>query len=489
MDQEIDMGNKKILLDDRAMRQFITDGYIQVRADFPPSLHRDIYRQIEALLAKEANPGNNILPKIPALRQIFGHPAVRGALHSILGPGCIMHPHRYCHLNPPAGKGQTWHKDDYVFDHNVRHHRFRWVMAFYYPQDVREDMGPTGILPGTQFRNEISSDDPAQTTEEALPLCGEAGTVTIVNFDTWHRATANTSDKKRYMLKFQFIRMQEPRVPTWNQENPTWQPVERDKNPALSKTVWDWLSGSAASAAHKGEPAASGNGSVAQLTAALRSPSETSRLDAAYALGALGEPVVPALVEALRQESGAHNLDTSAANVQGGNPADLASAHALAAVGAPAVPALLETLSDPSGWIRAAAVDILGNIGPPAGTAVAALAQALQDEEVWVRRNAAEALGLMGTHAADAVPALREALRDSAEWVRLNAALALAKIGPPADPAVAALVETLDDENRYTQFFAATALQEIATPEAQTALQDALFAARWCPATTAESPY
>ena len=483
------MSAKKHLLNDQAMRQFITDGYIQIRADFPPSLHRQIYQQIETLLAKEGNPGNNILPRVPALRKIFSHPAVHGALQSILGPGYIMHPHRYCHLNPPAGTGQTWHKDDYIFDQNVRHHRYRWVMAFYYPQDVREDMGPTGILPGTQFHNEISSNDPAKSTEKALPLCGEAGTVNIVNFDSWHRATANTSDKKRYMLKFQFLRMQEPHEPSWNQENPTWQPVEEDKNPGLSRAVWNWLSGHAA----RMTQSTSGNGYSAQLAAALCSPEEQARLDTAYALGALGEQVVPTLIESLRRECtlrSAQNLDQTPANVQGGNPADLSGAHALAAVGTPAVPALLEVLRDSSAWVRASAVDILGNIGPPARSAARALAQSLQDEDIWVRRNAAEALGPMGIHAAPAVPALRQALRDPGQWVRLNAALSLAKIGPPAATAVAALVTTLEeDENRYTRFFAATALQRIATPAAHSALQDALFTARWCPATTAETPY
>ena len=483
------MAANKYLLNDRAMRQFITNGYIQIRADFPPSLHRDIYQQIETLLAKEGNPGNNILPRIPALRKIFSHPAIHGALQSILGPGYIMHPHRYCHLNPPGGTGQTWHKDDYIFDQNVRHHRCRWVMAFYYPQDVREDMGPTGILPGTQFHNEISSDDPAQSAEKALPLCGEAGTVNIVNFDSWHRATANTSDEKRYMLKFQFLRMQEPHEPSWNQENPTWRPLEDDRNPRLSRAVWNWLSGQAG----RGAQPISGNGSSAQLAAALCSPEEQPRLEAAYALSDLGEKVVPTLIESLRRESALRseqNLDQTPANVQGGNPADLSGAHALAAVGAPAVPELIEISRDSSAWVRASAADILGNIGPPARSAATALAQSLQDENIWVRRNAAEALGCLGSEAAAAVPALRGALRDPSQWVRLNAALSLAKIGPPAATAVAALLRTLEeDENRYTRFFATLALQKTATPAAQNALQEALFTSRWCPATTAETPY
>ena len=73
-----------------------------------------------------------------------------------------MNPHRHCHLNPPGGKGQSWHKDCYVFDHNLRHARFRWVMAFYYPQDTTPDMGPTGVLPGQQWYRKISVAEDAQ---------------------------------------------------------------------------------------------------------------------------------------------------------------------------------------------------------------------------------------------------------------------------------------------------------------------------------------
>ena len=91
-----------------------------------------------------------------------------GALQSLLGPGYIMNPHRHCHLNPPGGKGQSWHKDCYVFDHNLRHPRFRWVMAFYYPQDTTPDMGPTGVLPGQQWYRTISDPDPKAASGESL---------------------------------------------------------------------------------------------------------------------------------------------------------------------------------------------------------------------------------------------------------------------------------------------------------------------------------
>ena len=480
------MVDKTYLLNPEEIRDFIVNGYVQIQADFPTDLHGHIYQQIEEVLAKEGNPGNNLLPRIPDIQRVFEHPKVCGALTSLLGPDYLMHPHRYCHLNSPGSDGQTWHKDDYIFDQKVRHHRFRWVMAFYYPQDVTEEMGPTGVLPGKQYYNTVSDTNPAHSTEPAQALCGKAGTVTIVNFDSWHRATANRSDKKRYMLKFQFNRMQEPSQPLWG----NWQPADNDKHQALSRHVWKWLSQSNGEGSVHVAP--DENGSAAQLIAGLRDTDERVRLNSAYALGGLRGSAVPALMEALRDEAEAlaeTNVAKTAANPQGGNPADLYSTQALTEVGQPSIPALISALDDTSWPTRAAAADTLGNLGSHAEEAVPGLIQGLRDENSWVRRNAAEALGTIAGPAEDIVPALMQVSSDSEMLVRLNAVMALAKIGQSADGIVPTLAGRLSDEDRYVRFYAAGVLRQIGTPEAQNALWDDLLTSRWCPITTAENPY
>ena len=102
-----------------------------------------------------------------------------------------------------------WQPGEYLllYSCNVRHHRSRWAMAFYYPQDVTMEMGPTAILPASQY---YDSAEQAHRRAE-LPLCGSSGTVTVVHYDLWHRAMANVSDRHRYMVKFLFTRMSEPR--------------------------------------------------------------------------------------------------------------------------------------------------------------------------------------------------------------------------------------------------------------------------------------
>ena len=142
-----------ILLTDSQVQAYLTNGYITVQTAHPPAVHQNIYRQIETLFATEGNPGNDILPKVPDLYQILRDPAVDGALQSLLGPSYLIHPHRHCHHNLSGSEGQGMHQDSYENDQNVRHHRTRWTMAFYYPQDVSLDMGPTAILPATQYYN------------------------------------------------------------------------------------------------------------------------------------------------------------------------------------------------------------------------------------------------------------------------------------------------------------------------------------------------
>ena len=43
----------------------------------------------------------------------------------------------------------------------MRSHHPRWVIIFYYPRAVSEDMGPTGILPGATYTT-IDHDDSNQ---------------------------------------------------------------------------------------------------------------------------------------------------------------------------------------------------------------------------------------------------------------------------------------------------------------------------------------
>lgn len=468
------MNNHALQLTDEEMRDFIINGYVKVKTDFPPSFHENIYEQLDTMFEQTGNLGNNVLPLIPEIQEVFHHPVVYGAMQGVLGENYVMHSHRYCHFNQQGSKGQNFHKDSYEGDEQIRRHRCRWAMAFYYPQDVTEDMGATAVLPGSQY---YETGESAHAQPE-LALCGEAGTVTIVHYDLWHRAMPNRSNKKRYMLKFLFSRLDEPRTPSWKSDTADWNTLgtgAETEHPELWESLWDWCYGKQNSTT---------NGAlhteVDRLIETLQSEDERARLNAVYRLGGIGTAAIPALKQAL------HGSSEAVRNYAG---------YALSLTGAPAVPTLIDALQATNDSVRASAAYSLADMGKTAQDAMPALTRAARDTSEWVRRHATEGLGLIGQQVSEendlseAVRVLTAGLRDEYYWVRDNAARALAKLGTIAEPAIPALVAQLEDENRYVRFHAALALKQIKTPAAQDALFNYLFTSRWCALTTHGTPY
>ena len=375
------------LFDDEGMRRFLVDGYVVVKAAMPADFHAGVHRRVEEMFEIHGNLGNNILPLIPEIQQVFDHPAVHGAMTSILGPGYVMHPHRYCHRNQPGSEAQSFHKDTYEGDEQVKHHRCRWAVAFYYPQETTFDMGPSAILPGSQYYD--SSE--AAHKQPDLPLCGEAGTVTIIHFDLWHRASPNSSERQRYMLKFLFERLGEPTRPSWRNANPDWVAPAGDpgQHQGMYEKLWRWNRGAST---QNGSPR-DGNAIDALAEELCRGKGEREKLDAAYELGARGAAALPPLVEALQAES---------------EEVSRHAAYGLSAAGVTAVPQLIEALGEGGDLARVHAAYALADSGPatwqdllhadPSAcrAAAEALTAALGDESSWVRRNAAEALGTIG---------------------------------------------------------------------------------------------
>lgn len=86
------------------------------------------------------------------------------------------------------------------------------------------------------------------------------------------------------------------------------------------------------------------------------------------------------------------------------------AATALGRIGRPAVPALIQTLGHRDPEVRRQAALVLARIGPDAYPAVRELTGLLGDPEEDVRKAAARALGQIGPDAAEAVPALMRQL-------------------------------------------------------------------------------
>lgn len=446
------------LLSDEQMQQFIRDGYIAIQIDVPQSFHRSIRSQMDDLLEREPNPGNNLLPRIPELVQVYENDAVAGALHSILGPDYQMEDHRYPHVNKPQSEPQKIHKD------GARRgdHRVRRAFGFYYPQDTPVTHGPTGVLPGSHYFNEMPEDIPV------LPLASDTGVVIIAHYEIWHQATANLEDRARYMMKFQFTRTEEPTSPPWDSEGPEW---ETDSQ--LLKTIWRW---------HRGDSTPDTTPTLDRdgLLEKLSDKSEAVRNEAAYGLAGLTDEVVDDLVSLLRGPS----VEAAQSAVYG-----------LVAIGAPAVDRLIPLLEDPDENVLRFAAHALSEMGTEAVGAEAALRATLGNEDPAIRRRAAEALGnCQGPEVDVTVPTLIELLDDSEDRVRRAAAASVARLAGrfetdvPSD-LIEDLKAALANDNRYVRGLAARALQRIGTPEALEIVIDWLNVSRWCPLTTAESPF
>ena len=463
------MVDQRYLLNDEGVQNFIKNGYITVHPDLP-DVHEEIYRETAAIFEKEGDPRNHILQKVPALYQVFAHPTVRGVLTSLLGPNYIMHPHRHAHMKQPGQKGGAWHQDGrskhfttkdhgWLFEWR-RHHCFRSVWAWYYPQEVTEDMGPTAVIPGVQYYDLESMrhyNNAYSDPEIGALLCGQAGTITIGHYHQWHSSWGtNQSDKNRYMIKFLLTRTEEPQHPSWNTNGITSTDINdapTSGQEAVWNHVWGWLNGDGeAMARNEG-----GNGNhIPQLIDALGDTSASVRLNAVYALGAVGEPAIDPLIETLR--------DTAEPAEITEEPILTHAAYALSAIGESAVPVLTSVLnSDAAWWVRATAADILGDIGKPAAEAVPALVHALDDPSEWVRRNSVNTLGTIG----EGAEGLISALKDDHPLVRCNAVNALARtckkgVDAEIDVASRALSTVMyDDEYAIIREYAISALEEM----------------------------
>lgn len=242
-----------VLLKDQEVIDFIINGYMLVELDFPPEFHQSVCDQIDAVFERRGNPLDDILDEVPDLHKVYNHPKVRGAFISLLGEDYQMNSHRHCHYSGKGAKGGHWHQDSL----NVRHHRIMRCLGMYYPQDVTEDMGPTVVLPGTQYHNTPSSLMASYMNfRDQVPLTVKAGTVAITHYDIWHAWMDNRSDKHRRMLKFLFDRVSEPTGPTWDADPeaglyvgvgaknlPIDDMTAAYKHRRLWADVWRWLHG------------------------------------------------------------------------------------------------------------------------------------------------------------------------------------------------------------------------------------------------------
>ena len=461
--------NQPLLSDDQVQR-FIADGFVIIDSMLAPDFHQRVAEQIAYALEYELpHPGDNIVPRVPALNQLCESAAVQGALTSLLGEGFVFLPHRFPHNSDPLGvaaktasqgkagaiqpapeadietssdrsdtsqmtafatqpkmargsiSASAWHQDSHASCGRTRWHRPRAANVFYFPHATSMAMGPTRFLAGSHLYATLHDLRAEQAVMQEIP----AGSVVIAHFDLVHAGSPNNSEQMRYMMKFVALRCENPTRPTWHSVEPQWRTPNNLQThhelPDAWSSIWCWLRGEA--------PDPTPNNSLldthmAALVAGMKSADQQQRLSSLYGLVALGAAAVDTLLADLlsRADQGRH--DKSAyklpADTQEGHlgrffldgqftPED--SAIALSAIGKPAVAALLGLLEHTDPWIRINAAYALGDAGPVVvGEHVSQMARLLDDPEPSVIRVTLDAFAALAAFDEHAIERMRHFL-------------------------------------------------------------------------------
>lgn len=443
-------------LDDLQMTDFVTTGVHSLHTHLSADALATICDRTRQIFEDEGNPGNAILQRVPVLHDLFRQPHVQGAIQSLLGPNYRLCCHRHPHLTKAGSADQGWHQDGTPRKFAGwsrpwrRHHHTRQLLVIFFPHDTPLEMGPTGIVKGSQYYNRKQEG----LTEIETPLVSAAGTLHLADFDIWHRARANQSDRDRMMIKFVLRRTHEPSAATWQHEagfEPDFDAIAAAnvgedartlaRLPQTWRAAWRWYT-----TGHTTPDEATRDGAMKKIIERIMGDDETASIEACYELAHFGERAVNAMVEALCSANEAHR-ETAAV--------------ALSALGRTAVPALMELGKHQDPWIRASSVDTLGDIGLDAIAALPMLAEALRDTDPWVRHNAAAAIGNLGVAGAGAHEALLDATKDTEGWVRYNALSALLNLGLHDDDSREALRRMGTDAANQVSWLARDTVEQL----------------------------
>ena len=112
--------------------------------------HKRVYDQEkEAYLA-----GNPVTPGgVPAILEVLNAPGLVAACNQLVGENWAIVPFTHNASFTSGGRDQHWHKDDNgpYNGRKQRHHQAVQIEMLYYPQPVKEDMGPTATIPYSHY--------------------------------------------------------------------------------------------------------------------------------------------------------------------------------------------------------------------------------------------------------------------------------------------------------------------------------------------------
>ena len=115
-----------------------------------PDIHKRIYTQEK----RAVDAGQSVTTAlIPDVLDVINAPGVVAACDQLVGENWAIVPFTHNASFTSSGRDQHWHKDDNgpFNGRKQRHHQAVQIEMLYYPQAVRDDMGPTATVPYSQY--------------------------------------------------------------------------------------------------------------------------------------------------------------------------------------------------------------------------------------------------------------------------------------------------------------------------------------------------
>ena len=116
----------------------------------PAAVHERIYQREKQAVGT----GERVTPElIPDVLEVINAPGVVAACNQLVGENWAIVPFTHNATFTSGGRDQHWHKDDNgpFNGRKQRHHQAVQIEMLYYPQAVREDMGPTATVPYSHY--------------------------------------------------------------------------------------------------------------------------------------------------------------------------------------------------------------------------------------------------------------------------------------------------------------------------------------------------
>ena len=212
-------------LNDTQMWEFCKKGFLVLQGVVPDEINKKVLEFLEA----HDGLGGDLINEDWFIENILLNPQAGGAVRSLLGDNFSLPIGMGNHRVVCPATSQRWHHDGASLLGPELNH----LQVFYYPQDCPEDMGPTGLVPGSHFLHTLQSwMSHYGGIRSAVKTTAPAGSIFITVYSIWHRRSESTAEGVRNMLKYCYWRTTSPQH-DWIVE-PDFQPIRDNPDATTS---------------------------------------------------------------------------------------------------------------------------------------------------------------------------------------------------------------------------------------------------------------